>query len=241
MENYEFFNIPQSCEVKNTIFKKLFYEHTDLSAADRTLFTDTINKITWLYCLKPETINIRPYKDDMREYEEVEFIEVELDLEKRTSRIAEIIMRTIPYPILLIFKWEDKKKLYVAHQRVSQSDSSKNTIEEFISTDWLDNDSALFAKLDIRKMRFTNFFALYSDIVDAISIYKVSDVISDKGSITGAEARALSVHIEEVDGQITSLRAKLKKESQFNRKMELNIEIKRLEQNKNKLLGGDAL
>ena len=31
------------------------------------------------------------------------------------------------------------------------------------------------------------------------------------------------------------------KESQFNRKMELNIEIKRLEQKKNKLLGGDRL
>ena len=150
-------------------------------------------------------------------------------------------MRTIPYPMLLIFKWEDKKQLYVAHQRASQSDSSKNTIEEFVSTDWLDGDNALYAKLDIRKMRFTNFFTLYSDIVDVISIYKVSDVIADNDSITGAEARVLSTQIEEIEGQITSLRAKLKKESQFNRKMELNIEIKRLEQNKNKLLGGDRL
>jgi ribosome-binding protein aMBF1 (putative translation factor) len=59
--------------------------------------------------------------------------------------------------------------------------------------------------------------------------------------ITGAEARELSAKIEEIEGQINSLRAKLKKESQFNRKMELNIEIKRLEQNKNKLLGGDRV
>ena len=40
VKNYEFFNIPRSCEVKNTIFKKLFYENADLSTADRTLFTD---------------------------------------------------------------------------------------------------------------------------------------------------------------------------------------------------------
>jgi len=39
--------------------------------------------------------------------------------------------------------------------------------------------------------------------------------------------------------EIQKRRSKLKKESQFNRKMELNIEIKRLEQSKNKLLGGD--
>jgi hypothetical protein len=241
VENYEFFNIPQSCEVKNTIFKKLFYENTDLSTSDKTLFTDVINKITWLYCLKPETINIQLYNDDIREYNEIEFIEVDLNEDRRINRISEIIMRAIPYPMVLIFKLKDKKQLYVAHQRVSQSDSSKNTIEEFISTNWLDGDSALFSKLDIRKMRFTNFFALYSDIVDAISIYKLSDVIADNASITGAEARLLSTQIEEMEGQITSLRSKLKKESQFNRKMELNIEIKKLEQNKNKLLVGDIL
>lgn len=241
MDNYSFLNIPDSCFIGNTIYKKLFYENVDLSTSDKSLFTDVIGKITWAYCLKPETINIPPFKDDVRDYPEVEVIEVSVDKDYRLKRIAEIIMRTIPYPMLLIFKWEDKKQLYVAHQRVSQSDSSRNTIEEFISTDWLDGDSALFAKLDIRQMRFTNFFTLYSDIVDSISIYNVSNVIINNASITGAEARALSTQIEEIDGQITSLRARLKKESQFNRKMELNIEIKRLEQNKNKLLGGDAL
>ena len=75
-------------------------------------------------------------------------------------------MRTIPYPMVLIFRLEGKVKFYVAHQRTNQSDSSKNTIEEFIATDWLESDSALFDKLDIKQMRFANFYALYSDIVD---------------------------------------------------------------------------
>ena len=150
-------------------------------------------------------------------------------------------MRTIPYPMLLIFMLEDKRQLYVAHQRINQNDSSKNTIEEFIATEWLESDSALYAKLDIKQMRFTNFYALYSDIVDAISIYNLSTVMTADDNITGIEARELSAQIEDIEQEITSLRAKLKKESQFNRKMELNIEIKRLEQNKNKLLGGDRL
>lgn len=42
----------------------------------------------------------------------------------------------------------------------------------------------------------------------------------------------------EIERQITNLRTKLKKEEQFNRKMELNIKTKKLEQSKNKLLGG---
>ena len=177
----------------------------------------------------------------MREYPEVEVIEVLLHKDYKLKRIADIIMWTIPYSMVLIFRLEGKVKFYVAHQRTNQSDSSKNTIEEFISTDWLESDGALFDKLDIKQMRFTNFYALYSDIVDTISIYNLSTIIPTDDNITGAEARELSAQIEEIEQEITSLRAKLKKVTQFNRRMELNIEIKRLEQNKNKLLGGDRI
>ena len=205
------------------------------------MFTDTINKVVWLYCLKPETINIPAYKDEVREYPEFEVIEDLLHKDYRLDRIAEIIMRTIPYPMLLIFKLEDKIRFYVAHQRTSQSDSSKNTIEEFVSTDWLGNDSALFVKLDIKQMRLTNIYTLYSDMVDAISIYNLSAIMPTDDTVTGAKARELSAKIEDIEQRIANLRSKLKKESQFNRKMELNIEIKKLEQRKNKLLGGDRL
>ena len=236
MDIYEFLNIPDSCFIGNTIYKKLFYENADLSTSDKSLFTDTISKITWLYCLKSETINIAAYKDEVRDYPEVEVIEVLVHKDYKLKRIAEIIMRTIPYPMVLIFKLEAKRKLYVAHQRTNQNDSSKNTIEEFIATDWLESDSALFAKLDIKQMRFTNFYALYSDIVDAISIYNLSAIMTADDNITGAEARELSAQIEDIEQEITSLRAKLKKESQFNRRMELNIEIKRLEQKQMELM-----
>ena len=222
--------------------KPILHNYTgSTSSSDKSLFTDTINKVVWLYCLKPETINIPAYKDEIREYPEIEVIEVTVNKDYKLNRIAEIMMRTIPYPMLLIFKLEDKRQFYVAHQRTSQSDSSKNTIEEFISTDWLSNDSALFAKLDIKQMRFTNFYTLYSDIVDAISIYNLSAIMPTDDTITGDKARELSAKIEDIEQRIANLRSKLKKETQFNRKMELNIEIKRLEQNKNKLLGGDRV
>lgn len=239
MDTYKFLNIPDSCFVGTNIYKKLFYENADLSTSDKSLFTDTINKIIWLYCLKPETINIPAYKDEAREYSEIEVIEVHVDKEYKLNRIAEIIMRTIPYPMLLIFKLEDKIQFYVAHQRTNQSDSSKNTIEEFIATEWLDSDSALLTKLNIKQMRFINFYTLYSDIVDAISVYNLSVIMPTDDTITGEKAREITAKVEEIEQKIISLRSKLHKESQFNRKMELNIKIKRLEQNKEKLLGGD--
>jgi hypothetical protein len=91
MGDYRFFNIPRSCEVKNTIFKKLFYENAALSTVDQKLFTEVINKITWLYCLKPETINLQPYRDEIREYDELEFIEVEIVVEKRLTVLPKLL------------------------------------------------------------------------------------------------------------------------------------------------------
>lgn len=238
MKDYKFLNIPDSCFIGNAIFKKLFYENADLSSSDKALFTDGISKITWLYCLKPETINIQTYKDDVRDYPEVEVIEVEVIKDYRLKRIAEIIMRTIPYPMILIFKQEDMIQIYVAHQRINQNDSSKNTIEKLIATEWLDSQSSLFDKLDIKNMRFTSYYSLYSDIVDAISIYNVSRILPDNQAVTGSEARQLSAELESIEHQIATLRVKLKSETQFNRKMELNIEIKRLEQKMKEITGG---
>jgi len=240
MGDYSFFNIPRSCEVNNTIFKKLFYENTDLASSDKKLFTEVINKITWLYCLKPETINLQPYQDEYREYGEIELIEVELQADKKIERIAEIMMRTIPYPMVLIFRLQEKVKFYVAQQRSNLIDGSKNTLEELISTDWLNQDSPLLAKLDIQKMRFTNFYALYSDIVDIISIHNLAGIMPSSSALTGEEARQLSSSLETLEQEITALKAKLKKETQFNRKMEMNIAIKKLEQERSKLIGGFA-
>jgi len=236
MEEYKFFNIPQECNVHSIIFKKLFYENGDLTASDKELFITNVNKITWLYCLKPDTINIKPYKDEIRDYQEIEFIEVNVSKDNKLKRIAEIIMRAIPYPMVLIFNMEGKIQLWTAHERINQNDKSQNTIEDFIYTGWLSFDDVLFSRLDIRKMRFINYYTFYSDIVDVISIYNAEYITGTKINTTGDNAREFSNKINSIDTEIATLRASIKKETQFNRKVELNIKIKQLETNKNRLI-----
>jgi len=61
------------------------------------------------------------------------------------------------------------------------------------------------------------------------SIYNASRIMPSLAVLTGEEARRLSTNIETLEQEIISLKAKLKKETQFNRKMEINIAIKKLE------------
>lgn len=236
MSLYDELHVPAACRVDKTIFKKLFYENASLSTQDRALFTDVVDKITWIYCLKPETINIKPYVDDTRNYVEVEVVEASLHEEKGIRRIAEIVMRSIPYPMVLVFRLGARVQLWLAQQRTSQNDEEYNTLEEMVSTPWLEANDPLFAAMDVRQMRFTNYFALYSDIIDAVSVYNAKAVVGADAKLSGEEARQLLAQAEELDRQIAALRVKLKKETQFNRKMELNVEIKGLE-NRKKGLG----
>lgn len=247
MKLFEAMNIPRACVVGNTVFKKQFYENADLSRTDRDLFIEQIDKIIWAYCLKPETINIPPYKDDEREYPEIEIIEAVVTGESKTRRIAEIIMRTIPYPTLLLFQHGHRIQLYVAHQRTSLADSTRNTIEEFISTDWIDlgalseNDEKLFKSLDIAGLSFTNYYRFYSDIVDRLITYnasRLSGTYADASDV--AELKARMDKIAALDKQLADLRAKLRKETQLNRCVTLNVEIKRIEKIKSDLVGGLA-
>lgn len=238
MNIYEPLSIPDSCKVGNTIFKKLFYENADLSPKDKSLFSDGIDKITWLYCLKPETINIQAYKDESRDYPEIEVIEVTMVSDTGIKRITEIIMRSIPYPMLLFFRWENKIKLCMAHQRISLNDSSKITLEETIETDWLSKSDSLFSRLSIIQMRYTNFLTLYSDIIDAVSLYVLSHKTGLDCVMSGADARMVSSRIDMIQSQICMLKSELQRESQFNRKIDLNIEIQKLKSELSQITGG---
>lgn len=227
MDIYNKLNIPDECRINRTVFKKMFYDNIAISKGDKDLFIDSIDKITWIYCLNQDNMNIPAYVTEEREYLEMEIIEVTLSENKGIKRIAEIIMRAIPYPMLLIFSFEDKYQLWAAHQRFSLADNSKVTLEEPIFTEWQEENSILWDRLNISKLRYTNFYDMYSDLIDAIAVFNASK-LTDK-EINGEDARKLLRSNAEIDSQIAALRAELKKATEFNKKMEINMKIKKLE------------
>lgn len=226
------FGINENCKLDQFVAKKNFYTYGDLTSSDKTLFTDNISRITLLYQIAPNKINIAPYKDDIREYPMINVFKVELNKDEKIKRIAEIIMKSIPYPMLLIFEFEEKVQLWTAHQRINQNDESKNVLDDFVFSNWEDETSWF----DVSKMNMTNFYALYSAMVDCISVHNAQSIVQ-KDNITGAEARELTDKLEEIENQIITLKTKMKKETQFNKRIEINMEIKKLEQKKKEIVG----
>lgn len=230
MDIYDKLNIPDECKINRTVFKKMFYENAALSKGDKDLFVDSIGKVTWIYCLNQDNMNIHAYTTEEREYLEIEVMEVVLSENKGIKRIAEIIMRAIPYPMMLIFCFEGKYQLWTAHQRFNLADNNKITLEEPICTEWQGTDSNLWDRLNISSFRYTNFFDMYSDIVDTIAVFNAEKLTDEE--IGGEEARELLRRNAEIDNQIAALRAELKKATEFNKKMGINMKIKKLEKQK---------
>jgi hypothetical protein len=251
-----FLAVPKACEINKPLFKKMFLDANDgkkaiLDATDKKALKDDVEKIRWLYTLKPSTINIAPYKDQEREYPEIAILHVELSSaasNKSTyKRIAHFINRAIPYPLLLLFTCDidgiQKLSLVLADKRINQADKEKWVIEDSIHTHWISLTSVssaefgFFENLKISKLPFTNFFACYQALIERVvavkcaehsgvfSIEKASDP-SQKASSTARLDRLRE--LEKLESQRSEVSNKVKKEKQMGKQVELNTRIKKI-------------
>lgn len=244
---YEKLNISENCLANQTIFKKTFLESVDLLASDKKLINDHIKKVVWKYCLKPDNTNIPVYKDSEREYSEIEIIEVQLNETNKVKRIAEIIMRAIPYPILLVFTKDNQLQLVTGDMRKNLSDSSKVTVDNFVYTDWFEiaSDNPFVEKLlndlDFKQLNFTNFYLMYRDLeakLNNFNIAKLKDTVevSTPSNVSDTDRKKYYDEIKSIDIKIESIQKQLKKNSPLNEKVEASVKIKVLRDRKEQLL-----
>jgi hypothetical protein len=250
--NFEAFlqslEIPKACELNKPVFKKMFLDASDgnksvLDAADKTSLKEDVEKIRWLYTLKPNTINIAPYKDDELEYPEVAVLHIELSNPNRVKRIAHFIHRAIPYPLILLFTCniEEQESLMVAlaFKRINQADKEKWVIDDSIRTGWISFSDTSEAELNflsslrVNDLPFSNFYVFYQAIakrVVAVICAEHSNVFSlDDTPKKGSENRLDKLReLEKLTAKKSELANKLKKENQMGKQVDLNTQIKNI-------------
>lgn len=254
-EFLEMLDVPSSCELNKPIFKKMFSEATDgkksiLDAADKKALKDDIEKIRWLYTLKPNTINIAPYKDDELEYPEIAVLHIELSNQNRVKRIAHFIHRAIPYPLILLFTCniEEHENLMVAiaFKRTNQADREKWVISDSLNTGWIDLSNASEAESDflssirLTGLPFNNFHLFYQAIAERvialICAEHSKEFLLDEHSDKGAENRLDKLReLEKLTAKKLKLANKLKKEKQMGKQVDLNTQIRSIDNNITKI------
>jgi len=224
-------HIPSSCKINRKLFKKQFIENFSLSAVEKKIISEDVENITLEYLLNKDKINIAPFSDEENEYSEIAFIRVELLSTKRLKKLSNI-MQYIPYPLIVVFADENNICINISPKRINKNDSSKLVVEESYFTEWIDLDNSseidqdFLKSLEIKNHPFTNFFEFYNSYLNKLIAFNASKYT---GSLKQSQdTKEVLREIQEVELSINDIISKIKKETDIRDKVNLNIELKKL-------------
>lgn len=231
--------LPPDASVDRRVPKKLLLEQGAPTAADKRQIQDGVEEMLWVAALKPTNIGVPAFRDDVREYLEIAVLAVTLRAGAKSTRLIELIHRAIPYPVVLVAAHGDTVSLSLAHKRRSQGEADEVVIEDVRRTTPFDTDTptteeALFlASLAVSGLPNRDLFALYQGWLDRMAALEAaritgSFVSPDSADRATAVRDGLDTHAR-LQRDLAGLRGRAEKEKQVNRRVELNLEIKRLE------------
>jgi hypothetical protein len=234
---YEAMHLPAAARLDERMPKNLFYQQPKFTRREEKLFAQDIERIDLRYALTPETTHLAPYRDDVREYGDVLVLEIALRSAARRQRIAELFWQYLPRPQVLVFSTGERYALALALVRTNLVDRTRNTVEETLTMDGLTATDDIWAQLAYPTIPATDFYQLVRGAFDRMSVEKARRELGCNG-LDGAAARQALARDAALAQEIAELRAQMKKELPFQRKAELNMRIKRIEQQRTTIHGG---
>ncbi len=231
--------LPPEAMVDQRVPKKLLLENGAPTAGDKRKIQDGIEELLWLAALKPANIGVPVYRDHEREYLEVAVLVLTLRPVAKGPRLAELVHRAISYPVFLISTLGATASISVAHKRWSQAEHERMVVDAVVtSTPFTpaapsSDEAAFLASLAVAQLPRRDLFTLYQSWHDRLAALEAAQI---KGAFappaSGERALALREALDAHTGirtQITAVRAQAERETQVNRRVELNLELKRLE------------
>ena len=126
-------NLPPESRVDQRVPKKLLVENGAPTAADKRQINEGIEELMWVAALKPTTIGVPEYRDAVREYLEIAVLLLTLRSAAKAGRLAELIHRAIPYPVVLVTLQSETVTLSFAHKRWSQGETGKMVLDDAVT------------------------------------------------------------------------------------------------------------
>ena len=176
------------------------------------------------------------FKDDTREYLEIAAVGCAFRPEAKTTRLIELIHRAIPYPVLLITMDAEGPALSLAHKRPAEREAGRIVIDRVVSTGPIGSttvDQAFLASLALVRQPRHNLNTLYDGWLarcEALQAARVSGVYlaTDDKDAVQRRREALETHTW-LQREIALLRAQAGREKQMKGRVDLNLQIQRLQ------------
>ena len=207
------FDLPKSTEFFKRIPKQKFYEKLDISPAVKKAF-EQIRIIYWRNKIAPSTMNLAPGPT----VTEIEILEIRL----RTPELDEAVLRTIdreiPYHLVFLLEYKGTYRAVIGYKEEAGSGRAAFKVERYYRTDRLPPED-----LSLEPVGLTTD-AVYENYVRKIA----GPALTETENTTLKESVGNQKERERLQKEIAALEAKMRKEPQLNRKMEIKAKIKSL-------------
>lgn len=226
----------------------MFYDFADINKREKTAITKYIERMELSYLLTPTTINIQAFINEEYHYEGIMFVTAKLKdgtTDKDIQVLEEVIHGAFPHPVVVTFSLQDKLLVSTCMKRLNKVNKTNIVLGTIHQTNWVDEEKSepvmtdFLQSLQLTNLNFANFYEFYKDIDVAVEAYQNANTVGVFNIIKSEEERkeqqSLIHQIKEMEQSIIRLKAAIKKETQFNNKVELNIKVQQLTKDMEKL------
>lgn len=247
----DFLKVPNECIEDTVIAKNVIADEGNLKTKDKNIFKDYIRQIKWCYNFSDRNVRIPKYKDEKRDYDEVQLFNIILKDEnfskipgvnkyskqyfkedKKIERVVDILFRFVPYPIIIVVQYKKEIKFFATHISNHLVDSSKITLDKIFTTNWIntenmDNFEIKFIEdIQYENQDLTNIYTFYKGYADSIIKYNGVITAGHEVKLSSDEIQEINSIIDNLNKEVQNLRKKLKKETQPNKIVKINNKIR---------------
>src|SRR5262245_60611360 len=94
-------DLPAAARVARRVPETMLLEHGAPTAADKRHISEGVEQLVWVAALKPTTIGVGEYRNEIREYLEIAVLHLVVRAAAKVGRLVELVHRAVPYPVLL--------------------------------------------------------------------------------------------------------------------------------------------
>ena len=189
--------LPQKAIVNKFIAKTKFYEKVSINSRLQKEFINKIQRITWKYKLAEDTIGIS--KTD--KVTEIQIFEIELKEQVIPKNVLKVIDKAIPYQILYQFVYKDNTAYGITLKE-------NNITQNYYFSEGNKDIDFVFFGIDLEKV--------YQKLIK-VFITNEAENSDDFDTIIDTDNK-----IKQLEKEIETLDNKIRKEQQFNKKVEMN-------------------
>jgi hypothetical protein len=210
-----FISYPKQAAFGRVLPKNKIYENSGASPAVREMFVRQVEQIVWQFKLAPETINL-PSKPGVPE---LQIFAIQLKTPALNHEVLRCIDGAVQFPIIFELTFEGKTQVLASFKRPSESDSNRWVVSDYFSTQWMPTDGARVAlplALDLG--------VLYEQLLQRL----IPLTLRQNETLAELVTRVERLRLKE--NEVQKITSKLAKEKQFNRKVEINAQLRDIRQ-----------